>query len=39
MRFVGRSLGFWILEADKAVRVWSIVREFVVPERHAVGRG
>ena len=25
--------GYWVLEADKAVRVWSIVREFSVPEQ------
>ena len=29
--------GNWVLEADKEVRVWGIVRELAVPERPAVG--
>ena len=30
------NCGYWVLEADKTVRVWGIVREVAAPERQAV---
>ena len=35
-RFNRMKSGYWVLETDKEVRVWCIVRELAMPQRHAV---